>query len=490
MIRAYSVKGNRWASAGEVEDAVYPFSGPDRTPDDVEKARAALQAVYEKKGYATIGVVIPEQGIDSGTILLEVQPQKIGKLTISGAGRTSDDWVRSRAPSLKEGSVPNFKDVQSDIVALNQSADRRITPDVKAGAAPGTVDVDLKVEDRFPLHGSLELNNDSSPSTSDLRMSGTVRYDDLWGRGDSISLSAQTAPQRTSDATVYSGNYLAHLGALQGLLYYVHSDSDISVIGGTTVVGKGDLAGARLVMPISQDEDFYQSLTAGIDYKNFGEDVTLGADRSSAPIAYFPFNVGWRGDWTKGWGKADFSLSTTFGVRGFGDGQAVFDFKRYKAKPDFFLIKTEGSITRDLPWWGLQTYQHISGQYSGSPLVSNEEFSIGGLDTVRGYFQSEGLGDYGVAVQNELRTPNFAPQLGLGFKELRGRVFFDTGYAAINDPLAGQNSAVTLNSVGAGVTLKLFNYFNSSVDVGVPLKSTTDTNTGSVFARFRIWGEL
>ncbi len=96
----------------------------------------------------------------------------------------------------------------------------------------------------------------------------------------------------------------------------------------------------------------------------------------------------------------------------------------------------------------------------------------------------------GVAIQNELRTPNLAKYLGSQANELRGHVFFDSGYAAINDPLVGQTQGVTLGSVGVGATLKLFNYFNSAVDVGVPLKSSTDTNSGSVFARFRIWGEF
>jgi hemolysin activation/secretion protein len=489
-IQAFAVKGNNILSPGEVEDAVYPFTGPDKTPDDVEKARAALQEVFTKKGYATVAVVIPEQGVDTGTIQLEVQAQKIGKLTISGGTRTGDDWVRDRAPSLREGNVPNFKDVQNDVVALNQSADRKVTPEVKAGVAPGTVDVNLAVEDHLPLHGTLELNNDSSPETTDLRVSGSLRYDDLWDRGDSISLSAQTAPQRPDDATVYSGNYLAHIGKLQGLLYAVHSDSDISVIGGTTVVGKGDMIGARLILPLSQEEGFYQSLTVGLDYKHFGENVALGADTSSAPIVYFPLNVGWRGDWSGDRWKSDLSLTTTFNIRGLGDDLPKFDFKRFDAKPDFFLIHLDGSITQTLPWWDVQLYQHVSGQWSGDPLVSNEEFSIGGQDTVRGYLESEALGDYGVAVQNELRTPNLAKYLGPLADELRGDVFFDSGYAAINDPLVGQTQGVTLASAGVGATLKLFKYFNSAVDVGVPLKSSSDTNSGSVFARFRIWGEF
>lgn len=488
-VRAIQVKGNAILPPAEVEDIVYPFMGPDKTPDDIEAARAALQKAFETKGYATVSVFIPEQSVESGIIRLEVQPQTIGTVQVAGGRRTPEAWVLSRAPSLTPGATPNFTDVQRDIVALNQSADRKVTPEVKAGVAPGTVDVVLNVEDSSPFHASAEVNNFSSAATTDLRVSGTIRYDDLWGRGDSISISAQTAPRRTEDGTVFSANYLARIGRVQLLGYFVHSDSDIAVIGGTSVIGKGDLGGLRLIVPLSQSEGFYQSLTVGFDYKNFKEDVTLGADSDSAPIEYLPFTLGWRGDWTSDKIKSNLALTTVFGIRGLGDDLERFDYKRYGAKPNFFTLKGEAGSTADI-WAGLQLSLRATGQWSPDPLISNEGFSLGGMDSVRGYYESENLGDWGIATQTELRSPDLASMLGGPLNELRFHAFVDSGIGGIHRPLIGQDDDFRLVSVGLGGRIKLFKIFNGAVDLGVPLISGPDTDRGDIFARFRIWGEF
>jgi hemolysin activation/secretion protein len=38
----------------------------------------------------------------------------------------------------------------------------------------------------------------------------------------------------------------------------------------------------------------------------------------------------------------------------------------------------------------------LKGQYTENPLISNEQFSAGGVDTVRGYLESSALGDNAV----------------------------------------------------------------------------------------------
>jgi hemolysin activation/secretion protein len=495
FIRAFRVNGNHLLAREQVETIVYPFMGPDRTADDVEHARAALQEAFQKQGYATVTVSIPEQGVESGIIVLSVQPQTVGQLVVTGVGPKAAARIEREAPSLQPGAVPNFTAVQNDIAALNQTADRRVTPEVKAGVAPGTVDVTLDAKESLALHGSVEFNNDQSPETSEYRVLGTLHYDDLWGRGDSITLSGQTAPQRPKDATVGSVNYLTHLGPVQLLGYYVYSDSDVAVVGGTDVVGKGNMGGVRLIAPVSQSPSFYQSVSLGLDWKDFGEDVRLGSDLSKSPISYFPVTVGWRGDWTGKAYKSDLSLSAVFGLRGLGDGQAAFDAKRFDASPNFFLVKFEATHTQDL-WWGTQAYGHLSGQWSRDPLISNEEFSIGGLSTVRGYDESELLGDYGIAFQGELRTPNlltysqWSDWMGPGFNELRLHAFYDVGWEGIHSPLIGQAESDWLTAIGGGATLKLLNHANGSVDIGVPLVGGPNTKVNSVFARFRLWGDF
>ena len=493
-IRAFAVRGNTLLSQDAVERAIYPFAGPGRSEADVEGARAALQKAFEDAGYEAVSVFIPEQSVGEGVLVLEVQPQAIGQIEIAGDAKHAD-LVRSQAPSLTPGSTPNLTAFQRDVVAMNAKPTRRVTPELKAGVAPGTLDVVLTVEETSPFHVSAELNNFSSAATSDLRVSGTVRHDDMWGRGDSLSLSAQTAPRRIDDALVFSGNYLMRLGSgMQLMVYGVHSDSDIAVVGGTSVVGKGDMAGLRLIRSLGAAEGFYHSLTVGFDWKNFKEDVLLGSDRASAPIVYWPVMASWRGDWSGAARTADLTLSATMGFRGLGDGWERFDAKRYLARPSFLTAKVEGNVTQDIAG-DFQFGGHLTGQWAGAPLISNEQFSLGGMQSVRGYYESEALGDWGFAIQAEARTPDFAALLGGGedgfmLNELRLHAFVDGGIAGIHDRLPGQDQRFELVSVGLGGKVRILKYLNGGLDVGTPLIDASESRSGDIFARFRIWGEF
>lgn len=486
-VRAFQVKGNTVLPPEVVERTVYPFMGPGRTSNDVEEARAALQAAYEERGFIAVSVFIPEQSVEGGVLMLEVAEQAIGQVLVEGA--KNPDAVLAQAPSLAPGQTPNLPDFQRDVVALNQNPSRRVTPELRAGVAPGTLDVVLAVEETSPWHGSLELNNYYSASTTQLRAAATLRHDNVWGRGDSLSLSAQTAPERTTDGTVYSGNYLMRMGVgTQLLAYAVHSDSDIAVVGGTNVIGKGDLAGLRLIRALGGEDGFYHSLTVGLDWKSFKEDVILGSDRAAAPIEYFPLMASWRGDWARDSGRSDVSLSTVFAFRGLGDGWERFDAKRYNARPSFFTVKLDASHTEDVVH-DLQLMAKLSAQWTDRPLISNEQFGIGGQNSVRAYRESEAMGDYGLATQLEMRSPPLLADWP-GVDELRLYGFWDAGFVGIHDPLPGQEGETLLMSAGVGGRLRLFQYLNGAVDVGTPLISMPGRDAGLVSARFRIWGEF
>src|SRR6478609_8015452 len=167
-IREYRVEGARRLKSLEVEEAVYPYLGPARTPGDVEQARVALEKVYHDKGFQTVSVVVPQQDPRRGVIRLEVVEGKVGRLRVNGARFFLPSKIKAEVPSLAEGSVPDMNRVSKEIVGLNRLADRRVTPVLRAGVEPGTVDIDLNVEDKLPLHGSLELNNRYSSNTSEL----------------------------------------------------------------------------------------------------------------------------------------------------------------------------------------------------------------------------------------------------------------------------------------------------------------------------------
>ena len=60
------VEGNTLLDRVLVERAVYPFLGQNKTVNDVEAARQALEIFYRDSGYATVVVDIPEQEVKAG----------------------------------------------------------------------------------------------------------------------------------------------------------------------------------------------------------------------------------------------------------------------------------------------------------------------------------------------------------------------------------------------------------------------------------------
>lgn len=488
----------------DVEEAVYPFLGPNKNSGDVEKARAALEKSYHDRGLQTVNVATPPQNVSNRVIVLKVSEGKIGRLRVTNSRFFDLEKIKRGAPSLKEGEVPNFNEVTNDIIALNQWPDRRVTPALRAGITPGTVDVDLNVEDKLPLHGNLEYNNRRSPNTTPTRLNATVKYDNLWQLGHSLSFTYQVAPDRRQDAEVISGSYLARITDWTSFLVYgVDSKSDVATIGGMNVVGPGQIIGGRAVMTLPARENFFHSLSFGIDYKHFGQTVQIGVDKFSSPITYYPLNATYGATWQGEGALTQLNLSVTGNVRGLGSRYDEFDTKRANANSSFVHLNADLSHTQDL-MNGYQLFGRVKTQYSDGPLVSSEQFSLGGLDTVRGYLESTSLGDNGAAGTIELRSPdigawlqsNLKDETGEGaprftsFNEWRLFGFVDAGTVRIYDPLEEQQATFDMWSYGFGTRFKVFDRFTGMVAVAVPMIKQSMTQKHEPSVLFSFGGEF
>jgi hemolysin activation/secretion protein len=502
----FAVQGAEKLPQVELEEAIYPFLGPNKTADDVEKARAALEKAYHDKGYQTVSVAIPQQNVQSKVVVLKVTEMKVGKLRVKNARYFDLDRIKNGAPSLKEGNVPNFGDVTKDIVALNQWPDRRVTPALRAGTAPGTVDVDLNVEDKPPIHGTIELNNRQSPNTTESRLNATVHYDDLWQLGHSFSFTYQVAPQRPGDAEVFSASYLARIPQIDWLslmVYGVKSSSNVASVGGTNIIGPGEIIGGRAVMTLPSRENMFQTLSVGVDYKHFDQTVALGANAFSSPVTYYPVVATYGVTFQNEKFTTQMNAGVTYNLRPFSGDVVEFDNKRFSASPSFTHFNFDVSHTQELPE-GFQAYGKVQAQIADGPLVSSEQISAGGLDTVRGYLESEVLGDDGIIANLEMRSPNLGEMLqkqmkdetGQGtprfttFNEWRMFAFADAAHVSIQRPLPEQLSQFDLWSYGVGARFKMFNTLNGLAAVSVPMTNESFTRAGNPRLNVRIWGEF
>ncbi len=482
----FQVSGNTVLSSKKIEDAVYPFMGEHKTIDDVEKARAALEQVFHNDGYLTVFVNIPEQKVEHGVVSLNVLEGKVGKLRVVGSQYYSLGEIKSRVPQLAEGTVPNFPLVQQELASVN-SADRRVAPVLRAGDTPGKVDVDLKVSDSLPFHGDVELNNKNSVNTTDTRLSGSIRYANLWQKDHSINLSFQVSPQNTDEVKVLSGTYLVPRQNGDFIAAYsIVSKSNVSAVGDTTVIGDGVISGIRYIHPLPSIIGLTHTFTAGVDYKDFNQSTGVqGADRVNTPISYTPFYVGYDANILGEHSNGQVSASIVFSLKGVGNNESDFNNKRYLASSNYAYLKLSGKYAEDVykKW---QISARFTAQAADGPLISNEQFAVGGYDSVRGYYESTALGDSGVYGTLELRTPSFADHFSKNISDFYALAFYDAGYTYVMDALPGQTERYHLESSGFGIYLKDWKGFFTTLDFAMAMRDAAPVKSGDARVLFRI----
>lgn len=489
------VKGNTMLDKKQLERTIYPFLGPKKSIDNVEAARSALEQLYKTKGYQTVAVDIPEQDVQNGVVYLQVVEGKISRLQVKDSRYFDQGKIKAAVPELAEGTVPNFPKMQQQLAEMSsQSSDRQVVPVLRAGDTPGTLEVDLKVQDELPLHGRVELNGRNTFGTTRLRLVNSLHYDNLWQRMHSASLMYQVSPEDNQEVDVWAGTYAMPVFNTDAklALYGVKSSSNSQVAsaGALSVIGIGNIYGARLIKPLKGFDDYFHSVTAGVDYKDFKEDLNLiGSDTIETPISYLPFLAQYGGTRQGKESTTTFDVGVHFSVRGLGNDQQEFEDKRFLSKANYAYVSGNLKHEHDLPL-DMQLIAKFSGQAANSPLISNEQFSLGGAQSVRGYYETQALADDAVFGSLELQSPHLAPSDWDYVNELKLLTFFDIGQGWIQNALPGNVDGNFLSGGGLGLRFKVLKHFSGLMDLGFPFTSLGPVNGGDPRLHFSIAGEF
>ena len=460
----YRVEGNTVLDEKIIEKTVYGFLGPAKTIQNIEAARAALEAAYHQAGYLAAGVDIPEQDVREGVVTLQVHEGMVENLRVVGAQYFSPNHIKAEVPAMAEGKPLNLQAAQKELTKLAaDSPDRQVTPVMRAGTTPGTIDIDLEVKDELPLHGSVELNARNSINTTRLRLPVMLRYDNLFQMGHSASLQYQVSPEDTSNVQVWSGTYALPIEAIDShlALYGIGLDStsDVTTAGSLNVVGNGNIFGARLVRALGVFGGINQSVTFGWDYKDFGQNITSSQTTQRSPIQYSPFQVGYSASrYYEGGSLTQFNSELNFNFAGMGSNYEQFAKRRYGATPNYLYLEGEVKHRQALPE-DLAVQVRVGGQVANSPLISNEQVGAGGMLTVRGYHEVERLGDNGVLGSLEFWSPDLG-DMGIDgleyLNDFRLLAFTDAAQLWLMNTLPDTASQYNLWSTGTGFRMRAF----------------------------------
>ena len=486
----YEVQGNSVLPALAVEAALLPFMGAQRTLADVEAARGALEKAYQDAGFLTVFVDLPEQRVADGLVRLHVTEGRIERLRVTGARHFSQGFILATAAALQAGGVPNFNTLQTQLADLNRTPDRQVQPVLRPGREPGTVEVELKVKDRLPLSATLDLHNKHAANTTPTRLVGSLRYDNLLQRDQALALTLISVPEAPQESQVLVANWTSPLANQASLVTsLVLSNSRVEPLG-ATVLGKGFTLGLRWALPL-QAADSLHSVSLGFEYRDLKQRVVNGGSEVSTPLRYLPLQASHTGQWRDEAGTSTvLTSSLALGLRGLLARSVPCPGTTLSGLQDQFACNRDGADGGFVTLRGdLRHSRALAGgtlalrgawQVAMQPLVSGEQFALGGADTVRGYFESEASGDQVLLGALEWRSANLAGALGDPggpghLSDLNLLAFAEAAQARSLDPLPNQAAKVSLAGSGLGLRLRGGPLWSADLDLAWPLKATAQS---------------
>ena len=131
------------------------------------------------------------------------------------------------------------------------------------------------------------------------------------------------------------------------------------------------------------------------------------------------------------------------------------------------------------------------GQWASQPLISNEQFGIGGVNSVRGYHEGEEFGDTGWHLSMEQSTPPHTVGTVFGNTPLtlRGSVYMDIATVYLLDP-QGRSSSTELWGTGFGFTASVGSHWQARFLFSVPLIGTSYTTQDQPYFNFGLTAQF
>ncbi|MGO9204024.1 MAG: ShlB/FhaC/HecB family hemolysin secretion/activation protein [Limisphaerales bacterium] len=307
------------------------------------------------------------------------------------------------------------------------------------------------------------------------------------------------------------------------------SRKTIQNIPGVLSIGENDVQeeltvnealGSRLSLPLPSRGNFQSSLTGGLDAKHYHllsmktnnfyfsiitrnelgvpnppvySTVASPVPATDRPLEYLPLLLRYdatlrdpRGMTTFGFGLSvnawySGSLSNLHNVTGSTESSGHW-------------VTLSPSLGRDLaipPFTNWVLSLRANGQWTSEPLLSTEQFGLGGVASIRGYREGEVFGDNGWWVSAEEKTPTHLIGWASSKQALtvRGSLFMDYGQSYLIDP-QGRQGCIDLWGTGAGLVTAFGPHWEGRFLFSWPLISAGTSSAGYPRFNFSLTGQF
>jgi len=464
--------GNRVLSDVELAELAAPYLGREVSIADLEALRDDITRAYVERGYVSSGAIIPEQSIRNGVLRIEVFEGGLAAIDVETDGRFRESYIRAQ---LDIGDRPvNVREIEEKLRLLQQ--DRRIRSvhaELEPSEIRGQAVLRVRIVEHPPWAARLFADNYRNPSIGAYQGTVEVEFPNVVGYADSF----RTRYSRTEGANFLESVYKMHLPMLAewGTSWDVHFRwSDANVV--EAPFDRFDISSSLVTIGFTIAQPLYRSPRTRLTAFLTGDWRRSKTYLLDEPFSFSPGPH--RGVATAAVlrGGLDLSVRTqhhAFSARTQISGgiDALAATINEGGIPDgqFLSWLTQAQYALRLPWLGVRLITRADVQLANSPLLTLEQFAIGGRYSVRGYRQNQVVGDNGAIGSVELRIPLWRPSENRPSLELAP--FFDAGHSWNRDREGLEDfGPFTLLGAGIGASLSFREWLRAEIYWGTDLK--------------------
>ncbi len=461
FIKKVEVRGNT-ILGDEIAVLTQGYENRSVTFENLLELRSAIAQIYIQNGYITSGAFLPtNQDLSTGIVQIQVVEGELEQIEIEGLRRLRPGYVTSR---LKRATSTPLNQQRLEVALQLLQLDpliAQVNAELGAGSTQGQNILRVRLTEAPAFHAAIAVENNQSPSIGSIQGSVEVSHDNALGFGD--RLSARYG--RTEGLDLYGIGYTIPVNALNGTLSFGYNNDDNRIIEedfrDIGIRSEAQTYSLGFRQPLSRTPNSEIALSLGLDLRRsqtYLDDrpfsFTEGPEEGESKVTVIRFSTDW----------VNRDVRTVLAARSqFSIGINAFDS----------TINDTGTDGQFVSWLGqFQWVQQLSprnllvtriaSQLTPDSLLSLERFSIGGVDTVRGYRQNQLVADNGILGSVEVRFP-----LTSDPRTLQLSPFFEIGTVWNNQEIAPDPA--TIASLGLGLRWLIGSNLRLRLDYGIPL---------------------
>jgi hemolysin activation/secretion protein len=472
------VFGNTVLNQAEIDNLLLPGKGQPVNRAELCKISGQMSKVYRDRGYILAQVFpMTDRSTKSlnkdGLVRFLVLEGCLESINIQGTQRLKPNYINSR---IAAGAATPFNANKiNDYLALIQTDPKLAKLDV-LGFAPGrsfgSSIFSIKVTEANALTGFVGVDASIAPIFGGTRAIGGLTYRNVTGNGD--DLSAFYFRSTTGEAQGADFSYQIPVNAMNGQIQIRYAPSITSVVlQPNNQVFKSNVSTAELNyrQPLVRTANQEFALSVGLSFQDqlvslggATANVVAGADSDGKTRTRV---VQFAQEYNSLDNGGNWSLRSQFNL-GLGAFDATIN-PRPTADGKFFSWQAQAQrVQRFSP--NNYAIAQFGFQLTPDPLLSNQQFTLGGDRSILGYRQNLRSSDNGIRLFLEDRTIVGRNSQGQGNLQLVGNItaaqLWNNGSATLDKGF--------LASVGVGAIWEPFPRLVTRLDYGIPLVSIND----------------